>query len=113
MLSDSLLNVIKLELEDILEEDDLKNLRSLIINNIEYLLRQEGFLIEDHRYKISLISGSISSNIIDGYYDGDFCIWNDHQLKPIISGDFITDIRITNKPKIEILNLYIWFVFTS
>ncbi len=109
MLNTSVQKIFELELNNILEVGEYKDLNKLILKKTDSLLRERGYFFEDGLYQILIKPGSISFNLEEGYYHGGFSAWDIKLSKRIITGRFTAQIRQINDSTLELLNLFTWF----
>ncbi len=109
MLNTSVQKIFELELNNILEEGENKDLNKLILKNIDFLMRERGYFFENGLYQILINPGSISINLKEDYYHGNFSAWDIKLSKRIITGRFTAQIRQINSSILKLFNLFAWF----
>ncbi len=108
MLNTSVQKIFELELNNILEEGEYKDLNKLIMKNIDSLMKKRKCFFEDGLYQILIKPGSILINLKEGYYHGAFSAWDLKLSKKIITGRFTAQITQKNNFTVEIFNLFTW-----
>lgn len=98
----------ELILIEINEQTSICMIDFLLIKNIEFMLKRHEYLNESEKCEILIIPGSLSTNYIEGYYDGTFLISFQGLLKYETKGYFSTDLRLLENNKVEIIEMNVW-----